>query len=190
MLVKKNINEVDINKIFSSNKAPYGEQGSYKYYIGYPGGAGFRPLHIIIKKIKLCTNHMNVLADNDKLLKHIEIWNKIDALFNKKFNKRGLYNRPVYNNNNNNNSNNNNKKYIKTKISPYNENFHGNKKLTEDEYYGHSILLLESFCEVKNKHYPATFFDQFFEIHNNNNINKLFNESVQSINWYDDESNN
>ena len=46
-----NINEVDINKIFLSNKAPYGEQGSYKYYIGYLGGAGFRPV--------------NVLADND-----------------------------------------------------------------------------------------------------------------------------
>ena len=43
-----NINEVDINKIFLSNKAPYGEQGSYKYYTGYLGGTGFRPLHIII----------------------------------------------------------------------------------------------------------------------------------------------
>ena len=45
-----NINEVDINKILLSNKAPHGEQGSYKYYIGYLGGTGFRPLHIIIKK--------------------------------------------------------------------------------------------------------------------------------------------
>ena len=25
---------------------------------------------------------MNVLADNDKLLKYIKIWNKIEALFN------------------------------------------------------------------------------------------------------------
>ena len=38
---------------------------------------------------------------------------------------------------------------IKTKISPYNENFHGNKKLTLN---GHSILLLESICRVENKH--------------------------------------
>ena len=44
-----NINELDINKIFLSNKAPYGKQESYKYYIGYPGGTGFTPLHIIIK---------------------------------------------------------------------------------------------------------------------------------------------
>ena len=57
-----------------------------------------------------------------------------------------LHNRPVYNN-----------EYIKIKISPYNENFHGNKKLTKDEHYGHSILLLESICEVENKYYPQIF---------------------------------
>ena len=79
-----NINQVDIKKIFLSNKAPYGEQRSYKYYNGYLGGTGFRPSHIIIEKIKLYTNHMNVLVDNDELLKYIEIWNKITALFNKK----------------------------------------------------------------------------------------------------------
>ena len=47
-----NINDVDINKIFLSNKAPYEEQRSYKYYIGNLGGTGFRPLHIVIKKNK------------------------------------------------------------------------------------------------------------------------------------------
>ena len=52
--------------------------------------------------------------------------------------KGDCINNPVYNN-----------KYINTKISSYNENFHSNKKLTKDEYYGHSILLLESICEVK-----------------------------------------
>ena len=43
------------------------------------------------------------------------MWSKIKTLINKKLNKKGLYNRPVYNN-----------EYIKTKISPYNKNFHGN----------------------------------------------------------------
>ena len=79
-----NINEADINKIFLSNKAPYGEQGCYKYYIGYLGGIGFKPLHILIKKTKLYASCMNVLADNDKLLKYIKIWNKFETLFNKK----------------------------------------------------------------------------------------------------------
>ena len=81
-------------------------------------GTGFRPLHIIIKKRKLYTNHMNVLADNEIHEKYTEIWNKIESLFNEKFNKRGFYNRLVYNN-----------KYIKTKISSYNENLYRNKKL-------------------------------------------------------------
>ena len=49
----------------------------------------------------------------------------IESIFNEKFNSR------VYNN-----------KYIKTKKSPYNENFHGNKRLTKNKYYGHSILLI------------------------------------------------
>ena len=35
-----------------SNKTPYGKEDANKYYIGYKGSTGFRPLHIIIKKIK------------------------------------------------------------------------------------------------------------------------------------------
>ena len=87
-------------------------------------------MQIIIKKVKLYTNHINVLADNDELLKYIKIWNKIEALYNKKFDKKGFYSRPAYSN-----------EYIKTKICSYNKNFHGNKKLTEDEYYGQSTAI-------------------------------------------------
>ena len=75
---------------------------------------------------------------------------KIEALFNKKFNKKGFYSKPVYNN-----------EHIKTKRNSCNENDHVLKKLTKDKYYGHSILLLESICEVKNKYYPQTFLDKF-----------------------------
>ena len=77
-----NINEVDTKKIVQSNKAPYGEEGANKYYIGYLSG-GFRPLCIIIKDIKLYTGHMNVLANNNELLKYIEIRNKIESSLNK-----------------------------------------------------------------------------------------------------------
>ena len=35
---------------------------------------------------------MNILADNKKILKYMEAWNKTRNLFNKKHNKRGLYN--------------------------------------------------------------------------------------------------
>ena len=83
-----NINEVDTKKIVLSNKTPYGKEGANKYYIGYVGNTGFRPLHIIIKKIKLYTNHMNVLADNKELLKYMETWDKIVQLFNKSIIKK------------------------------------------------------------------------------------------------------
>ena len=41
---------------------------------------------------------MNVLANDSELLKYIEMWNKIEYLFNKKFNKKGFYSKPTYNN--------------------------------------------------------------------------------------------
>ena len=71
-----------------SNKTPYGKEGANKYYIGYVEITGFRPLHVIIKKVTLYTNHMNVLADNKELLKYIKIWDMIMDLFNKKHNKK------------------------------------------------------------------------------------------------------
>ena len=76
-----------IDKIVLSNKTPYGEQGANKYYIAYFNG-GLRPLHIIIKDIKLYTNHMNILVDDNELLKYIKIWNKIEVLLNKNLIKR------------------------------------------------------------------------------------------------------
>ena len=145
-----NINNVDTDKIVLTHKVSYGKHGANEYYIGYLNG-GFRPLCIIIKELKFYTDHMNILANNKEFLKYIEVRNKIKSLFNEKFNKRGLYNRPVYNN-----------EYIKTKISRYNDVFKRNKKLTKDEYYGHSILLIESIYEAENKHYPQTFLDNFF----------------------------
>ena len=70
-----NINDVDTKKIVLSNKRPYGKQGGNKYYIVYLNG-GFKPLRIDIKNTEFHTNNMNVLANNNELLKYIEIWNK------------------------------------------------------------------------------------------------------------------
>ena len=132
-----NINNVDTKNSVLSNKPPYGEQGANKYYIAYLNG-GLGPLHITITNIKLYTDLMDVLTNDNKLLKYIEIWNKIEAFFNKIAFNRVALNKPVYNN-----------EYIRKKINPYNENFHDFKKLTKDEYCGHSVLLLESISEVK-----------------------------------------
>ena len=125
---------------------------------------------------------MNVLANDNELLKYIEISNKIESLFNKKFNKNGFYSKPTYNN-----------EYIRTKISLCNENFHDLKKLTKDEYCGHLILLLESICEVENEYYPQTFLDEIFECNSvecnsikRHNKNSLFKELVQIVDWSDE----
>ena len=51
-----NITDVDISKVLLFNKVSYGIDGAYKYYVGYLSDF-FRPLHIIIKEIKLYTNY-------------------------------------------------------------------------------------------------------------------------------------
>ena len=130
-----NINDVDIEKIVLSNKTPYGKHDANKYYIFYLSN-GFKPLCINIKNIKLYTNRMNILANDNELLRYIEIWNKIETLFKEvTLNKKMFHCDPIHN------------KYIKTKISSYNKNFHDFQKLVKDKYCcGHSILLLESIC--------------------------------------------
>ena len=154
-----------------SNKTPCGREVANKYYIGYVGSTGFNSLHIVIKNIKLYTNHMNVLAIKraKELLEYIKIWDKFVDLFNKKHNKKVLYYNTICN------------ECIKTKISLYDANFHGNKKLIKDKYYANSILLIESIFEVKNEYYPQTFLDEFFETHSDNNVNGLCKELVQII---------
>ena len=117
-----NTNEINIDKIVLSNKAPYGEQGANKYYVAYLNG-GLRPLHVIIKTKKLYTNNMNFLANDNELLKYIKIWSRIEALFNRiALNKKGFHSEPTYNN-----------EHIKTKISSYNGNFCDFKRLTKNE---------------------------------------------------------
>ena len=85
-----NINDIETKKIVLSNKTPYGKQGANKYYIAYLTG-GFKPMYITIKNIELYTNRMDILANDNELLKYIEIWNKIEVLLNEiAFNKEGF----------------------------------------------------------------------------------------------------
>ena len=72
-------------------------------------------------------------------------------------------------------------------MSSYNNNFLGNKRLTKDKYYGHSILLLESISEVENKYYHQIFLDKFFEKHDKKSVNSLFKELVQIVDWFNDD---
>ena len=62
------------------------------------------------------------------------------------------------------------------------------KNLQKINIMGNSILLIESIDEVENKYYHQTFLDEFFEKHNDNNINSLYKKLVQIIDWSDNES--
>ena len=105
--------------------------------------------------------------------------NKIELLLNKRFNKKEFYNDPAHNN-----------EYMRTKINSHDENFRNFKKLAKDKYCGHSILLLQSICEVENKYYPQTFRHKFSECNSiecNNNKSSLLKELVQIVDWSDDD---
>ena len=90
---------------------------------------------------------MNILYNNKDSLKYIKMWNKIKDLFKNLSNKRGLNEKPIHNS-----------EYRRNKISPFNENFDGNKKLIKNEHYSTSVLLIESICEEENKYYSEIFF--------------------------------
>ena len=48
-------------------------------------------MYITIKNIELYTNRMDILANDNELLKYIEIWSKIEVLLNEiAFNKEGF----------------------------------------------------------------------------------------------------
>ena len=64
---------------------------------------------------------MNISANDKEFLECIEIWNKIKNLFKNLFNKR-FDNKPIYNED------------IKTRISPSDINFRGNKRPKKYEY--------------------------------------------------------
>ena len=126
---------------------------------------------------------MEILANDNELLKCIEISNKIEALLNEiafnevALNKRGLHSILTHNNED-----------IITKTNPYGKNLCDFKKLIKDKCRGHSILLFEFICEVENKYYPQVFLNKFSEKCDENNVNSLFKELVQTVDWSDDKS--
>ena len=111
-----NIKKVDIKRIPLANTIFYCKQGAYEYYVRYIANDGFIPLYIVIPQTNLYTNYMNILANDKEFLKYTEIWNKIKDLSKNLFNK-WFNNELIYNN-----------EYVKTKINPFNINFHGNKR--------------------------------------------------------------
>ena len=162
------IDEVDINKITLLDKTSYGNNGSFKYHIGYrhKNEALLSPLNIKLPQLTGYTKHfnsnkyVNLLVNDKKLLKkYNEIWDKIKSLFKKEFDKK-----PFYNN-----------KYISIRF--YNNIMHKEfkyKTVLEDNKhckyipiepkdgdchaYLSTILLDSILVYLNNKHHPQIFF--------------------------------
>ena len=95
-----NINEIEINRIVLLDKTSYGNEGSFKHYIGYRHTDGnFSPLNIKLPQLTENVKHFNkddkvinfLVADKELLKKYNKIWDKIKSLFKKEIDKKPLY---------------------------------------------------------------------------------------------------
>ena len=94
--------DIDINKILVSKKAPYGKE-SIKYYTGYNDDNVIRPLCInlpqMVGYVKYFKNNnredtvtMSFNVTNKKIFKkYSKIWGKISSLWNKEFDSEPVY---------------------------------------------------------------------------------------------------
>ena len=112
-----NNEEIDINNILVSEKEPYGNKNSVKYFIGYNDNDIIRPLCIRLPQMtgyarKFDENAtMSFIVKDKKLLKsYTKIWETIEGLM-----KINFESKPVYGDDD---------KYIKTKIKTCRQHNH------------------------------------------------------------------
>ena len=93
-----NIDDIDVNKILSSEKESYGTKSSLKYFIGYNDDGVIRPLCIklpqMIGYVKCFDSNKTISfkATNKKLLKqYTKIWEKVSSLMNIKSDSEPVY---------------------------------------------------------------------------------------------------
>ena len=93
-----NIDDIDVNKILSSEKESYGTKSSLEYFIGCNDDGVIRPLCIklpqMIGYVKCFDSNktMSFKATNKKLLKqYTKIWEKVSSLMNIKSDSEPVY---------------------------------------------------------------------------------------------------
>ena len=93
-----NIDDIDVNKILSSEKESYGTKSSLKYFIRYNDDGVIRPLCIklpqMIGYVKCFDSNKTISfkATNKKLLKqYTKIWEKVSSLMNIKSDSEPVY---------------------------------------------------------------------------------------------------
>ena len=60
-----NIDDIDVNKILVSKKAPYGTNNALKYFIGYNDNNVIRPLYLRLSKM---TDYINIFDENKNVI--------------------------------------------------------------------------------------------------------------------------
>ena len=60
-----NIDDIDVNEILVSKKAPYGTNNALKYFIGYNDNNVIRPLYLRLSKM---TDYINIFDENKNVI--------------------------------------------------------------------------------------------------------------------------
>ena len=91
--------DININKILASKKAPYGKELT-KYYIGYNNDDGIRPLCIKLPQMVGYVKHFQKNSSKDTITlsfnatnkkKYTEIWEKVSSLISREFDSYPVY---------------------------------------------------------------------------------------------------
>ena len=104
-----NINDINVNKIFVSEKEKYGKYNSFKYFIGYDDNDVIKPLYLELPQMIGYINKFNEnknknknknkntitmslkVRDNFFKKNYNKIWTKIKKLMGKDFNTKPSY---------------------------------------------------------------------------------------------------
>ena len=140
------------NEIFASRKESYGTKNTTKYFIEYIDNDEIKPICIRFPQMIGYVKHFDAnkvmpfkVTDKKLLNKYNKIWEKVEELFNVKFESKPIYGEDD--------------KYIKAKIKSYqdkvNTNFQGKEIPKENSSHKSlSIITLESIIKVNRKYHP------------------------------------
>ena len=106
---RKNIDDIDVNRILVSEKEKYGKYNSFKYFIGYNDNDVIRSLYLFLSQTGYVNKSdkskitMSLMVKDTQLLENYnKIWKKFAKLMKIGFNTKTTYG--------------DDDKYIKTKI--------------------------------------------------------------------------
>ena len=187
-----NIEYINVNNILVSEKEPYGNKNSFKYFVGYNDNDIIRPLCIRLPQMtgyarKFDENAtMSFIVKDKKLLKkYTKIWETTEGLMKINFESKLVYG--------------DDDKYIKIKIKAYADsiitNFY-NKKMPKERAPCKclSIIMIDSVIKANKKYYPQTLSEEckytqekikienFEDLENSESDSDFNNETESDIN--------